>query len=609
MAGYLADRVFCDVLEMEGTSMRTRVTAGEFGRWAGRLVIMMGAGMRKRASVSEQTFHLFSTVARPSPGSKSPPVGPHASLLSQYAPHTSISPVPFEDVLPNVVEGKEVDFARVESHRPSPIMALLYDENDSALPSPSFPADKPLFSAPVSPLPQSPSRPAAAPLIPSPLASPPVTLASSPALTPALPSPPLPILVPLREHRGDGGGLRCYGEPEAQNPNRRGKRGARKGKAVQTPGETSPSATPRSPASPQTVPTAVDQRDRVLADLAAASQDLARELSKATRSFGTQSTSALSSATSTLAPPKKIEKPKSNGVFDRMRNLVKDGNPDLQAFKQRVDERNASIGAKADTYSAPAKMQGRGVTSGGSIEGGISTRGSVGQGSWGSVSGADVEEAARGRTREDLTTVHWSSASSRRERLEQQRQRPQDLSPASSTRNGTLSTSTFDSRQHTPLSSFSSVGEESLPPSVAGTVRDWRQPSPHARGYSTSRPPPATRVVDTHHQPLHPPNTVVVVIAPPKPQLKDACTDTMDLGSSPLPVYSAPRTAPLSPRLTPASPTKSNRSPSPATRTTSPATSPSSPVDVPIKSPTKLAKMLNSISVFNRTQERDVPRA
>lgn len=44
VANFLADRVFCDVLEVVDGQPKRRVSAGEFGRWASRLVMMMGEG-------------------------------------------------------------------------------------------------------------------------------------------------------------------------------------------------------------------------------------------------------------------------------------------------------------------------------------------------------------------------------------------------------------------------------------------------------------------------------------------------------------------------------------------------------------------------------------
>ncbi|GAA6064298.1 hypothetical protein JCM10212_002478 [Sporobolomyces blumeae] len=378
---------------------------------------------------------------------------------------------------------------------------------------------------------------------------------------------------------------------------------------------------------------AAQGKEDVLEELAAASQDLARELSAASspqstfstgsktssrprpsigsRSHGTQSTSAVptslsTGSASTTAPAGK----KSGGMFGRLKTLVNEGNPDLEAFKRRVDERNASIGAKADTYSAPAKMQGARRPGMGTP---LSSRGSVGTASFGSTwSGVDGgDEAPRGRGGADKDD-HWRSASSRRDRLNDRRQRSNVVSPptdfpssvGSSSTRGTTTTNpltNFDSsRNNTPLSSFSSVGSESVSYSlgpnamtssamtststVRGESETWRNTpaSPPRRPYSSTRPSRAPLPASA---------------ATARPILKDAAIDTSDLGS---PLPSPPLSVPTPPPI--ASPA------SLAPPRVVPSTSSPSPVSPSITSPptpgktNKLAKMLNSISVFNRQQ-------
>lgn len=667
VAGFLSEKVFCDVEEDDGKGgRRKRVSAAEFGRWAGRLVVMMGEvstfslggggemgdadvlfweqGKRKRASVSDHTFHLVSSVARPDAAIVAAARAATPSLLSQYAPtshsstHSSPTshhllddlPADLKEELPKVDERDELVYspeslsslplplfpdpdqsasttiAKVPSPKPSPLRTISHhlDEDDDPLPSPSFPSDNESSSPQRPPLEQRQSS-------------------SNISGTSG----------DDQSHgdeegnggaSGSGGDMRCWGESESTNSkSKRRKRGARKGRSGRLPGDTSPpTPSPLSPGSPLSLSTVDEIHDQTLANLTATSQglqDLAREISKATvrpsRSMGTQSASDLrlysstsgssktggKSSTPSISDLKKPAKP-GGGVFGRMKGLVMDGNQDLNALKQRAQERNASFGAKADTYSAPAKMQGRGsAMSGGSYD----SRGSVG--SW---SAHDAEESPRGRSGGgDLSPDHWSSASSRRER--QQRIRHGDFSPASSTRNGTtLSTSSFDSRTHTPLSSFSSVASHeishTLPGSVA-TVRDWRQPSPHPRPFSTSRPPPTSRGTDESQTSTatlsSPPKLAPSLLPPPilvpsKPKLKDAATDTIDLGLTTkpsLPVFpppQAPIAVPLSAPI--AIPSKSS--------TSSSRVDPAH-VEPPAKS-NKLAKMLNSISVFNRSQER-----
>jgi len=293
-------------------------------------------------------------------------------------------------------------------------------------------------------------------------------------------------------------------------------------------------------------------------------------------------------------------------MFGRLKTLVNEGNPDLEAFKRKVDERNASIGAKADTYSAPAKMQGARRPPLGTP---MSSRGSVGTASWGSnwsgVEGGD--EAPRGRGGADKDD-HWRSASSRRERLNDRRTRgvPAEFSSSvgSNSTRGTSTTnplSNFDSsRNHTPLSSFSSIGSESMMVSSSSmttstsTVRNdgetWRSSpaSPPRRPYSSSRAPRGSS------------NSVATT----KPKLKDVAIDTSDLGSPlpspPLPVVSVPiHTVSTPPTLAP--PRLPTTTPLPASPTPPPASPSITSPPTPGKT-NKLAKMLNSISVFNRQQ-------
>ncbi|KAK4701660.1 hypothetical protein P7C70_g4565, partial [Phenoliferia sp. Uapishka_3] len=643
VATFLSTRVFCDVLEMEGDKMRTRVTAGEFGKWASRLVMMMGEGVGRRGSVSDSTFHLISS--RP-PSSAGTVYNTHSnsnqhpasnsisissttapSLLSQLAPVSNLSaleemPADLREELPNVDEAEEdrllpsafPAFSTGPSRKSpnfsiSPVRGFSPFEDDEPLPSPSFPpSSSTLLATPPSPalvLPSTSSprlspAPIPSPKLPSALVAEPILPATSPLRESSseavdstttifeAPEEGTEVVEEREVSSGGGGDVKCWGEPETINPkSKRRKRGARKGRTTaRLPGDTSPpTPSPLSPGSPTSLPTVDESRERKLLELAAASENLARELSKATftrpsHSVGTQSTSALRSTTSTSSVDlsKKPSKSGSGGVFGRMRGLVMDGNQDLNALKQRAQERNASFGDRADTYSAPAKMQGvRGVSSSSgtkSYEAGTS--------SWGSSKSRGAEgEEPRGRSGGDVG--HWSSASSRRER--QQRMRVGDLSP-SSTRNGTISTgSTFDSRNHTPLSSFSSVSSTdyaAIPGSGSvATVRDWRQPSPHPRPYSTSRPA--------------------------KPELKDASTDTADLASPlpspPIPITSAPvpTPTPSSLKLGRSTSTKSSRESTPSAPI--PVSTPPPPPHVTPKK-NKLGSLLNSISVFNRSQEK-----
>lgn len=619
VATFLFSRVFCDVLEMEGDEMRKRVTAGEFGWWASRLPMMMGESQgHRRGSVSDSTFHLESTISRPPsqsmhvlPSSSSAP-----SLLSQQAPSmlsqhllsqhllsqqfAPVShleelgdlPADLREELPVVNEEEEQRQPPPPFANPSPTAtrvpasrtssSFFTFDDDEPLPSPSFsPFSSPFVS---SSSPFAPSLPSAE-LEPEP--------------EPAAPAPEEPHGTPSPPNDGDDDGerkeeregvgdVRCWGEPESQNPkSKRRKRGARKGRsAARTPGDTSPPIpSPLSPGSPTTLPTVDEDRERKLLELAQASENLARELSRprpparpTTHSVGTQSTSAIPSAGSTLRASASMldvsgtaknaaKSSGGGGVFGRMRGLVADGNADLNALKLRAQERNASYGPKADTYSAPAKMQG-------ARAGGVS--GASGTSSWGSVVS---EDGPRGRTGEDIPG-HWSSASSRRER-QQKRRRAGDFSPSSSTRLSATASS-LDSRNHTPLSSFSSIN--SVADSGAVVERDWRQPSPNPKPHSTSgtRPPPSTTT------------------AASKPLLKDAAVDTTDLvvDGTPTPTPKVSRPTSSASVATLAAPTTH------APLLPLVSTPPPPPPPVVVVKKNKLGSLLNSISVFNRSQEK-----
>lgn len=665
---FLADRVFCDVLEKEKDGKyRRRVTAGEFGRWASRLVIMMAPETEaplhvKRAragSISDSKFEIVSGVPpRPSPLA-APPVT--ASLLSQHfaSSPSPVSPSGLSAQLNGTRSSGFDDFPAgdhlakvIEERETNPSTPSRAFSDDESLPSPSF-------SPRVSPVPAPAALPPLAPLSSSP---PPPELLSSPI------SPPRPSLLDRQQdsttstmsgvstdsawedadrtvraaegaNEVNGGTDGAPGEGQKDRSKRR-KRGARKGKTATRSSNTSP-PTPSPLVGSSTPPnmllaghSSADPQDRLLEDLASASQNLARELSKAPplrgysssrsqhsasggRSIGTQSTSALQSSlsTNTTAPaiPEKKAAKSSGGVFGRFKNLVSEGNPDLEAFKQRAAERNAQIGQN----SAPAKLQGRATP--------LSSRGSLGAGSWGSSwSGVDGgDEAPRGRDGA-IDPTHWSSTSSRRERLDKQRRRgggaESDFSPSSSSRNGA---SGLDSRNHTPLSSFSSVNSSTDPSSSShqshagpggahssvATSRDWRQTSKD-RSYNNSSSRSrhhakpghsATSSSSSNHHNVTLAPSRPIGIGPGsgsdsgsniyKPKLVDASTSTADLApKSPAPsTASTVRLAPA-PLPLPVAPTSSRASSS----TTIEAAA--TPAPVPVVKNSKLAKML---SVFN----------
>lgn len=697
VAHYLANNVFCDVLEIVDGKQRRRVSAGEFGRWASRLVTMMGEGQlganerpQVTSSDSYSAFEFSPVTSMPVTIAGGPP---SASLLSQFAPSTVKANSSFFDDLPNdlrselptVPEVPDMSFTSSTPMRPSYISSpTALSEDGDSLPSPTFPspaiAPNLLSSQQTSPngiakpLPWSTPAPLANSGVSPPSLSPSATVPSSPHQSPAsgisllaarrptlleahadstmsnsstvlAPSGPASpteetraSLVPVTEAEtkavetpefapsgeaspaepqqqdkddqddGAGDGSKTPGEKEKAGKSKRRKRGARKEKRAARQAEresgigsgsgaASPVASPRS----GKLPTVDESRahDHVLEDLAAASQELARELSSTrsgsshrssrprpvpgSRSLGTQSTSAI--PTLTHEPPTPGPGKRGGGMFGRLKTLVNEGNSDLEAFKRRVDERDTAIGAKADTYSAPAQMQGGRVPRG-KYDSPFSSHGSIGTASWGSIQEGD--EDARGRAHD-----HWSSAQSRRDRLADRRgHRPAgaaDFSPSASSTTRGHPSSTFESsasRITTPLSSFGSVGSPMV--SSAATVRDWRSPSPAVldKSASTSRGRKET-----------------VASAAIRPKLRDASTDTSDLvvkKSVGVEVAVPPRAVSASPLASAAPPKPTGSAPPLSASSTPPPPPPVS--SSPAPKTNKLSKMFGSISVFNRTQ-------
>lgn len=727
VATFLADHVFCDVLEIgEDGRERQRVTAADFGKWAERLVIMMGEGKRKRASASDAAVSLAAGVSRErvggvgvassigsgSPagtGSVSPPAavrrptrGP--SLLSQSLASSSSpnglgltttapnSPSRRESDLPadlsrrlqisasmddddadttlsatvrqeslfpvEALEARRIEKLERSSSPPRPawtssesLPSLTFSDHrgtvesgegipffsspeatgDGSLPSPSAPSSKaPSPNSVVSPLPryatvQSPvspprhntSRSRSPPQqhVPfSPLAQTMILEEDTPANgdEPTVETPATAAVTsePVDEEvspQRDGDVPASEGDcASVAAKSKRRKRGARKNRSTKSVGvdagtDTSSLASPTSsaPTSPPAL-SPISERDRVINDLASASQDLARELSRTRPSssassqyFGTQSAGAISSKSSNSSAVASTTS-KRGGMFGKMRSLVKDGNPDLEAFKQRVDERNTMVGANFDTYSAPAKLQHQAIRS--RLDSGTTSLNSLGTASWGSV---ESEESGRGRG--GPPSSHWSSASERRERLDRQRRRvPESSSPASSSRMGTTSTVESRSTLHSPLSSFSSVGTD------APLDKEWRRGDglgSEASSRSRSRPPGRSK----HEHGTAP---------RPRPHkthsasMRDAATDTTDLDSPPGSLPQSPEipgslasmsgsVATLKETVTVASATTTPTSPT--SRTPEPSSTPSA-----TKAPKSgLAKLLTGMSVFNQRTTQD----
>jgi serine/threonine protein kinase len=352
VARFLAHRVFAP-------NPADRVTAGEFGAWANRLVRLMGEGLQK-GSASENTFPIIATAHRASP-IPSPRLAPISvdRASSRRRGGSKLAP-PAADPLSPAENGHPVD-AGVNGLRAE---ATDLDANDD---------DK---------------------------------------------------------DSGDEASVSAH-VPSSTTKSKRRKRGARKGKSNRDKDKEQ------------------SERDVLNAALAEASQSLARELSHSARS------------PSPTILNKKLSKP---SLIDRMKGALRNGNPDLEAFMQRVKERDAIYGA-AGAESAPAKL------------GGHSSSSSLSDGRSHGPSRATVSVSDKGR--------HWESASDRRGRLDQKRKvGSSSASPLSSMSSNEGTVSTTYSSSTSATSAWSSSKRPSPHPSE--TAPCWRVPLPTAEDFSTS---------------------------------------------------------------------------------------------------------------------------
>ncbi|KAM0792021.1 hypothetical protein ACM66B_006250 [Microbotryomycetes sp. NB124-2] len=673
VASFLSENVFCDVLEKVNGLPKRRVSAGEFGKWASRLHLMMSDDVMQRQrqlksadhKSSSSPFELLSATPR---ANGAGPLG--SSLLSQQFATSSSTSTPFANNggkpwsptmlsdIPRVPSAIDEQDERTFVASSSAPFAF---SDDESLPSPTFsPRVSPVKPSvastaatsvdkaasetkPPAMLPWNVSEPsqddsggvAATPspiLLSAPLSddaptsphstdpaehSAPVVESQASYSDEASPLEDSAVVVDDNEaHTAGKGDDREAGEDGDHNSqkSKRRKRGARKGKSSRSSHHSVEASTsPPVPGSPSGLSTVEEgfSKDQLLEDLASASQNLARELSKVPPrahrgssssrpplTFGSQSTSALrTSGEKGSSDGVKAAKQGGGGVFGRFKSLVTEGNPDLEAFKQRAAERNASIGAA----SAPAKIEGRKRA-----ETPLSSRGSYGASSWGSNWSYEAgDESSRGRVQSgEMSPKHWSSTSNRRERLDKQRRRVEsDFSPSSSTRNGTVST---ESRGHTPLTSFSSVNSSDVVSAGPGSSsRDWRRSdSPHRPG-SRSRQHTGDSGLSTKAQSS--------TRAASKPKLVDVSVDTADLTTAPnspsssIATLAAPPGVRASSKpLTTIKSADSASSTSLSTQTAAEATLPAAIVATPVvQAPkTKLGKMLTSISMFNRSQDK-----
>ena len=158
----------------------------------------------------------------------------------------------------------------------------------------------------------------------------------TPADTSAFPSPDTPD----RDRDEEEMTARGDGDSRSLSTHKRRKRGVRKGKAAQAAIAAAAGHEPSQ-----------SERDEMLSELAAASQSLARDLSKQTRPADFDSNDTLDFPPLGTTPSQAAAAKKS-----KWKNLIKmsSGNPELAALARRVAERDAS---SVGNWSAPAQLQ------------------------------------------------------------------------------------------------------------------------------------------------------------------------------------------------------------------------------------------------------------
>ena len=379
IATFLATRIFTDMEEQPGT----RVTAGEFGRWASKLVRYMGEGSR-RASISDATVQLVASVRQSprlvdakslynSPRARSPR---HSVQLSGEDVEASPSRKPLKNSsLPNDLveelasvglqarqQGGQESLARVLADQmerlEKKVQHLQVDNTAGEGDTPQGAADQ----------------------------------------------------QDAIEDGETGETPEEKEEKERKERHKRRKRGARKAKAatqavdgITAAGEEEPDNT--SPAV-DALGSGTTSPEIHLVETSQHIQAFAREISKTTKPPPISTSHSFSPDSAAQKDKDKLARPSKSRFSDRFKGAFANGNQDLQAFQQRARERDVALtggGASNPTASAPAKMQHGAFNATGSA--GVSSFGSVGSaGSWSEDGGG--------------ATTHWASTGSRRERLD-----------------------------------------------------------------------------------------------------------------------------------------------------------------------------------------------
>ena len=400
VATFLSSRVLSNI--DDANNPMPRASAGEFGKWATKLVRYMGEGSR-RASISDATFQIVPTV-RQSPrleGSRlfhSPQHrSPRSSLQLNSTDNIEDSPSRKGSKLSrlphDLVEELE---AQAEYHLPTQPQGETADQTMVAL-------DEAVQNSELED----------------------------------------------QEQAGD-----C----NAATKSKHRKRGARK--KHKTDGHSSAPDAER-----VTWPSGIDDGDMTLSQdisLSEVSQNLqalAREISQTTKPSSSSMTAPAKSSPSFATETPTVQSRSSKSRFaDRFKGAFANGNSDLQAFTERSRQREIALTGpyRNPTASAPAKMQQSSFT--GVSSGGTSSFGSVAStGSW-SEEQTNSHWASTGSRRDRLGGKRGDQSSQSQDRSGGTSRHPRSpvLHPHTVSAMGSASSS--PSRQSfTPLSSFSST--------------------------------------------------------------------------------------------------------------------------------------------------------
>jgi len=491
VASFLANRVFCDVEEMgaspepvdtplpssvatatpasmlmqRGIKTNKRVTAGEFAKWANKLVRYMGEGSR-RASISDSTYQIVHTV-RQSPridGGGAAGAGRTFHSPPARSPRNSME-IPRTSYIDGSPSRKT---KRLSANLPNDLM----EELDKGQPGSVLLRQQ-----------QHAASMTSAPEHPSPLTQSLMEEEKSQETRPdgyarSDDDHNVDNVTQVTMHLKEDGveskhdeehaapevvGETTREEQDAENAakekSRRRKRGARKGKGHREKGDGSePATSPQRSRSGtlnlldvnivdgERVESALNSPESPnninLSETSETLQAYAREISQSTQKpplvssisypvGGPADITSIRQTRSSAPPmptpaslnvrPAAAPPPSKSRFSDKLRSAFANGNPELQAFAARAKERDMGmngVGERNPTASAPAKLQHSTASFANSSQSQLSSFGSVA-----SSTGSWSEDGAAGK--------HWASTSSRRTRVDRTKRPSDDPSAAS----------------------------------------------------------------------------------------------------------------------------------------------------------------------------------